>query len=276
MAATMEVLEDDPIPGIAELVESRPDDDPEVLERQLLDRANAVDVGNPAPRGQSRYLSIIDRIRGRVLLEDFGKRQFPVDWFAFHVPPGAKGRLKLTHKKEGTLGVKLKVLGLGFGGGRSLSLALQDDYGERTECLRLQRTFEAHIRAFEDISGNAYFQVDVERVVADTQYGEGKCEFCGIGTLPELGFTPVAEVAIDVTHDPKGRTISDSYSIDENKELELSLPFSFSGFDITPGVALKRNVNLECAYGYTLPGGYRYTPYRHEDGWKDFPFWLRT
>jgi hypothetical protein len=276
MAATIEVLEDEAIPGIAQLVESRPDDDPQALVTELLDRALTVDVGIPSSRSTNRYLSIIDRIRGRQLVEDLGKRQFDVDWFAFHVPPGAKGRLKLTHKKEGTLGVKLKVLGLGFGGGRSLSLALQDDYGERTKCLLLQRTFEANFRVFEDISGRQYFQVDVERVVKDKQYGAGECQRCSIGALPEFDFTPVAEVAIDVTHDPNGRTISDSYSIDENKELELSLPLNFTGFDILPGIALRRNVKLECEYGYTLPGGYCYTPFRDDDGWRDFPFWLRT
>jgi hypothetical protein len=70
--------------------------------------------------------------------------------------------------------------------------------------------------------------------------------------------------------------VSQVTSIEENKEFEISLPISFPGLKVTPGVALKRSVQLECSYSYTLPGGYCYTPYRNADGWKDFPFWLRT
>src|SRR6266550_3453867 len=127
MTGSITVLEDEAIPGIAELVESRSEDDPEKLASALLERAKEVDVGNPASRGPERYLSIIERIRSRKLLEDLGNRQFTVDWLGFHVPAGAKGRLKIKHIQKGTFGATLKVLGLGFGAGRSLSLAVEDD-----------------------------------------------------------------------------------------------------------------------------------------------------
>lgn len=269
-------LEDEPIPGLADLVESHPGADAEALAAELLERARSVGVGLPVSRGPGRYLGIVERIRGRRLVKDLGQRDFTVDWFAFHVPPGGSGRLKVGHKSQETAGLKLKVLGLGFGSGRSLSLALEDDYGERSSCLRLRRTFEGQFQAYEDRSGQQYIQVDVLRVVKDQQSTLAVCDRCGVGALPPLDFTPAPGVAIDVTDDPRGRSLSDVLTIKDDRELELSLPIKFPGLDITPGVALKREVELECSYAYTLPGGRCYTPYRDADGWQDFPFWLAT
>lgn len=276
MLDNLEVLDDVPLLGIAQLCESRPDDDPRALATVLMEHAERTGVALPTARGSSRYLSIIDRIRGRLLLEDFGVRLFSVDWFAFHVPPGAAGRLKITHKRTDHSDVSLKVLGLGFGGGRITSLSLQDDYGERCECLLLRRTFEARFRVFEEISGYRYIQVDVERVARDEQIAQTRCERCAVGALPPRDVAPVPGVVIDLTNDPRGRTLSDTLEIVDDRELELSLPLKFPGFDLTPGVAMKRQLELECSFGYTLPGGHCYTPFHDPEGWDDFPFWLRT
>ena len=270
------VIEEEAIPGIADLVEGRPGDDPREIASVLLQRANEVDIGSPISRGPERYLSIVERIRRRKLVKDLGSRQFSLDWLSFHVPAGASGRLKVKHIRKETFGATLKVLGFGFGAGRSLSLAVEDDFGERGECMRMQRTFEGHFRAFEDRAGKPYIQVDVVKVLSDDQNSSAKCDHCGIGVLPQTSFPPVAESAIDVRKDPHGRAISQVTSLDENKEFEISLPISFPGFKVTPAIVFKRIVQLECTYSYTLPGGYCYTPYRNGDGWKDLPFWLRT
>jgi hypothetical protein len=276
MFEKLERLDNVPLPGIADLVESRPGDDPVTLAALLMEHAQHTGVALPTARGSARYLSIIDRIRGRQLLEDFGLQPFSVDWFAFHVPPGATGRLKIVHKHTHTSDVSLKVLGLGFGGGRITSLSLEDDYGERRECLLLRRTFEARFRVFEEITGDRYVQVDVERVQRDEQIAQRMCDRCAVGALAPGVVAPVAGVAIDLTHDPAGRSLSDTLKIVDDREIELSLPIKLPGFDITPGVALKRELELECSFGYSLPGGFCYTPFHDADGWRDFPYWLRT
>ncbi len=276
MAPQTILVEDEPIPGIAQICEEHADADPAALAAVLQERTSTIDVGLPGARSSERFASIIEKIRGRTLLDDFGVHPFTVEWFAFHVPPGGKGRLKIKHTKVGDLSVGLKVVGLGFGAGRKLTLAVEDDYGERSSCLRLRRTFAGHFRAYQYRSGRPYIQVDVTQVLKDEQSSQSDCDLCCIGEARTEKGAAAAGITIDLTADPHGRTLSDVLTIEESKELDISLPLKFPNFDIAPGVAIKRDVSLVCSYGYTLPGGYSFTPYQETGGWTSFPFWLRT
>jgi len=265
------------IAGVAEFVEQQGDDDDAHVADALAEHMEDAGLDAPAKRGMvgDAYREIVRRIRGRRLLEDLGEHEFSVDWLGFHVPQGAKGQLKITTAGTVGYGVKLEVLGLGFGSGCRRTLTVNEDFRERTQCLSLGQRVRAHVRSYADRgkTNASYVQVDVLAVLADERRALDPCPDCAAADEP-YDLEPGA--AHDLRGDPVGQVYQESIKLEDDSSVDIGLPLPFSALKIKPSVSIKRSVQLECTVKYDLPGGHLYTPYLRTDGWKGLPIWRRT
>ena len=268
---------DERIAGPAEFVERHDTADDADLAGALAEHMERAGLEAPARRGLvgDAYREIVRRIRGRRLLEDFGEHDFSVDWLGFHVPQGARGQLKITSTGTVGYGVKLDVLGLGFGSGCRRTLTINEDFRERTQCLSLGQRVRARIRSFADRGKTtaSHVQVDVLAVLAEERKALDPCPDCtAADELDEL--EPGA--AHDLRGDPVGQVYQESIKLESDESVDLGLPLALPGLKLKPSVSIKRSIQLECAVKYDLPGGHCYTPYLRADGWTGLPIWRRT
>lgn len=264
------------IPGPAEFVERQGGDDAHVA-GALAEHMAQAGLDAPAKRGMvgDAYREIVRRIRGRRLIEDLGEHEFSIDWLGFHVPQGAKGQLKITSAGTTGYGVKLEVLGLGFGSGCRRTLTINEDFRERSQCLSLGQRVRAHVRSYAD-RGKAtasLVQVDVLAVLADERRALEPCPECAAAD-ELLDLEPGA--AHDLRGDPVGQVYQESIKLESDESVDVGLPLSIPGLKLKPSVSIKRSMQLECAVKYDLPGGHLYTPYLRSDGWTGLPVWRRT
>ena len=265
------------IAGPAEFVEQHDAADDAHVAGALAEHMEQAGLESPARRGMAgdAYREIVRRIRGRRLLEDFGEHDFSVAWLGFHVPPGAKGQLKISTAGTVGYGVKLEVLGLGFGSGCRRTLTVNEDFRERTQCLSLAQRVRARVRSYADRgkSTASHVQVDVLAVLAEERRALDPCPECAAADeLDEL--EPGA--AHDLRNDPVGQVYQESIKLEGDESVDIGLPLSLPGLNLKPSVSLKRSIQLECAVRYDLPGGHCYTPYLRSDGWTGLPIWRRT
>jgi hypothetical protein len=268
---------DERIAGPAEFVEEHGADDDAQVAGALAEHMEQAGIEPPARRGMigDAYREIVQRIRGRHLIEDFGEHEFSVDWLGFHVPQGAKGQLKISTAGTVGYGVKLEVLGLGFGSGCRRTLTVNEDFRERTQCLSLGQRVRARVRSFADRGKTvaSHVQVDVVAVLAEERRALDPCPACmAADELDEL--EPGA--AHDLRGDPVGQVYQESIKLEGDESVDIGLPISLPGLKLKPAVSMKRSIQLECAVKYDLPGGHCYTPYNRSDGWTGLPIWRRT
>jgi hypothetical protein len=265
------------IAGPAEFVEQHDATDDADVAGALAEHMQQAGLEPPARRGMvgDAYREIVNRIRGRRLVEDFGEHDFSIDWLGFHVPPGAKGQLKINSSGTVGYGVKLEVLGLGFGSGCRRTLTINEDFRERTQCLSLGQRVRARVRSFADRGKTtaSHVQVDVLAVLAEERRALDPCPECAAADeLDDL--QPGA--AHDLRGDPVGQVYQESIKLESDDSVDLGLPLSLPGLKLKPSVSLKRSLQLECAVKYDLPGGHCYTPYLRADGWTGLPIWRRS
>ena len=265
------------IAGAAEFVEQHGSDDDAHVADALAEHMEDAGLDAPAKRGLmgDAYREIVRRIRGRHLVEDLGEHEFSVDWLGFHVPQGAKGQLKITTAGTVGYGVKLEVLGLGFGSGCRRTLTVNEDFRERTQCLSLGQRVRAHVRSYADRgkTSASYVQVDVLAVLADERRALDPCPDCSADDEP---FDLEPGAAHDLRGDPVGQVYQESIKLEDDSSVDVGLALPFSTLKIKPSVSIKRSIQLECTVKYDLPGGHCYTPFLRTDGWKGLPIWRRT
>lgn len=268
---------DERIAGPAEFVERHDTADDADVAGALAEHMERAGLEAPARRGLvgDAYREIVRRIRGRRLLEDFGEHEFSVDWLGFHVPQGATGQLKISSTGTVGYGVKLEVLGLGFGSGCRRTLTINEDFRERTQCLSLGQRVRARIRSFADRGKTmaSHVQVDVLAVLAEERRALDPCPDC---TAADELYELEPGAAHDLRGDPVGQVYQESIKLEGDESVDLGLPISLPGLKLKPSVSIKRSIQLECAVKYDLPGGHRYTPYLRADGWTGLPIWRRT
>lgn len=274
------ILSDEPLLGPAAFVEQHAGDADQPLAEALRDHALATSVGVPAARGPiDAFLRIVQRLRGRTLVEDLGEHDIYVTWLTSHVPPGGNCQLHLSQQAGSGFGVKLGVMGLGLGSGRSLTLATEEKFGKRDKCMQIQQKLRVAVRTYRQGEANqpAEVQTDVVKTLGQKVTTLDDCPLCfsAAADCPDLA-EPIEEKVHDLTDDVTGKSEKTTVVIENDAERELGLKLPLGGLEITPSLAVKRSVKLSCSLELDFPGGYRYTPYHLITEWEDLPFWGRS
>jgi hypothetical protein len=275
----LQVLSDEPIQGPAAFVEARPGTDPDMLAEEL--RAHVLDSGIAVPGARGpidAFRRMVERLRGRTLIQDLGEHSFPINWLTFHVPLGGKGKLRIANTEDTKLGVGIGLSGLGFGSGRRITLTVNQDFRLRNTCLRLSQLVRARILAYatDDSRRPAHLQVDVLKLLSRQSTALEKCPDCQGADAEDAYMLEQAGPAIDLSQDSVGQIHDEELLLEDDSELELGLPLSLPGLEVKPAVAVNRSIRLRCTIHYEFPGSHCFTPYRRLDGWADLPFWRRA
>lgn len=274
----LKVLAAEPIQGAAEFVENRPNVDEDALALELEVQTRSNNVALPAARGLGEvFTNMVRAIRGRTLVENLGEHEFSVDWLTFHVPSGGKGYLQMENAQGAKFGLGLGFVGLGYGSGFHVTISVNQDFHERTNCLHLSHRILAQVLKYTDNGSNgpAYLQLNVLKLLSSQMTEIKECAECN-NTGPTAKLLLKRGAAIDLTADPVGLTREETLSLNNDSELEIGLPFSLANMKLKPTVVVNRSIHLECKVRYVFPGGYCFTPARKPGSWNDFPFWRRT
>ncbi len=219
-------------------------------------------------------MQLLDRLRARKEVANFGSHEVKVDWLGFHVPQGGTGSLTLKATREGGSSVNLKFLGFGGGARRAVTLTAERDFGDREGCFYLGVTLELGLRAFAEggASEANVLQVDIERLVGSYLRSEPACPLCFADRRKPLRARPTGR-AWDLTADAKGLTETIGYDLEEALELEVGFDIPLASSALKPAVEISRSVKSACSASYKFPGGVRFTGYQMIGKVLDLEFW---
>jgi hypothetical protein len=264
--------------GFVSLVEAAPTlDDTELMDRL---QAQALTGVLPIPGEQSDgalFRRILNRIRGRELVRDFGEHQVEVTWLELHVPPGGSAHFVATDTTRTESGMKLSVAGSGYGDAASISFSIRKDFNERRNCVRLFETFTVRIRdyAYKGETGDVERRVDIIEQIGNGVDEWARCPMCGLelAEIDELLFER-AGPSINLANDAIGLKRTDETVLTGKSEFEIGFSISVPGIadSITAGVSIKRDFNLKCLTSYFFAPKTIYHPLRHA-GSVELPFW---
>jgi hypothetical protein len=265
------IASDETIIGLSDSLASEPAASAERRVEVLAEAAAAQGVGAPAPRGANDvWRRILDTLLQRRPAEVVGPFEVPTHWMCFHVPPRGKGHLKVANKSGSDYGLKLKAVGTGWGSGRSVTLNVSRDFGERKCCLRIALALQTRVTLYE---GEVPPRADVLGVAGLAVEELAPCPDCS-GENERRGamVTPAGEW-IDLRRDPMGQTVETSLELVDKSDLNLSVPFTIPGLNVQIGIDWARRSQLNCTTKYVLPGGYRYRPSASYGEPADLPYW---
>jgi hypothetical protein len=244
-------------------------------------REHADESGIPLPGGRSvgnAFRLVVDILRGRRLLRDWGEYPAAVDWLTLHVPPGGAAAFTLQNRAIENAGVTLKLLGSGYGGGRGVILAVKEDFRERTQCTRLTQHVTVRVRTFD--GGRGPDDPDVETSVVTIRHLEVRpwntCPLCG--TNPDAVDITAYEPAgpgLDLIHDDVGQTQQVTIQLSATDRGELKLPVQIPGLSQVADIGLfaERQLELTCSSEYRFPPRAFFAPFRPFGTQADLPFW---
>jgi hypothetical protein len=274
------ILHDDVLTGPAAIVDELAQTEEEQIALELQNRLRKQGVALPGARGLwDEFRRIVAKLRGRQLVSDLGVHEVRVDWMGFHVPPGGSASLKFETTASQEEGVQLKFMGLGFGSGRSISLASEQDFGDRERCFYLGVKLAVHLQTYAEDDGEDAdsLQVDVVNVLGSYLRAPESCSLCFASPDHAPRRAQRTGREWDLTEDTRGLTETETFEFGEESELEVGLNIPIAGLDkFTPAVALSRKVSSRCVASYEFSGQACFTAYQLVGARKDFPFWGKT
>jgi hypothetical protein len=270
-----EILLDEPLTGVAERVDELAglDDD------ELAARLAADGVHVPVERGLPGSVQrLVARLRGRRLLDDLGEAPSSFELLALHVPPGGRGALDLGRSSSSDRQVSLSALGFGFGGGRKLTIAVNESIAERSSCMRVLQHVVLHVRRFSvpgDDGGGPLVTTDVVSYGMRELRAWADCPYCRIGGEPDpFDFDVDSAAALDLTGYDAEVKREETVSLEGRREADVGLDVPVPGVgNVTAGFHLQQETSISCTVAYAFPPGNRFTPYRDRGAAPALPFW---
>jgi len=268
-------IEDVPVVGLADRLTELEGADSEEAALRLQEYADATGVPGPDPRGATgdAYRRLVDRLRGRHVVEDLGEHPAAFAWLELHVPPGGGGRLTLKNEQGSDSGVTLSIVGLNYGNGRAAKLSVSEDFGERDQCLQLVQHVSVRVLRHEDGPPRG----DVTRIRHVELVPWPVCPHCGQSAsgLDTIGYEP-AGVGLDLSHVAAGteRTVVHELSGSGERGLGVSIPLPAGVPALKVSFKATTTFSLVCDARYRFAGGRLYTPVRPLDDGPALPFWL--
>jgi hypothetical protein len=272
------VLADEPITGVAERLAALEADGEEAaaLLRWGLERDG---IALPVERGVPASLErIVERVRGRRLIEDLGETPSSFELLALHVPPGGRAKLAVRRSAESNQRMSVNALGFGFGGGRKLTIALSEGIAERTSCMRVMQHVVLHVRRFvvgEESASDEQVTTDLVRYGAREPRAWPDCPYCGPGKEPDPFDFDIDEAnALDLRGFDAELTREQSYTLERERKADVGVTVTVPGAGpIAAGFHLEQVTSIDCTVSYAFPPGKCFVPYRSREGTPALPYW---
>jgi hypothetical protein len=271
----LSLLEEQTILSPARFVEEYHSLDDQQLVSAMTKRAAAGELEFTGSRGLHFWSDLLDKLRNREVIQDYGEQEVSIPFLSFHVPPGGKGSLTINKTKVTDTGFKLNILGLGFGQGKKISFTLNTDFGERAKCFHLVNKVLVKVTEIKTTSGRKrkYLQADILKIVDNGIVTQDVCELCQ-AARPEEEASETIFPAVNLSKDPTGISQACTIKLENENEFEFGFTFSVGGISLNPGILIKRSVQSECNITYHFPGGFIYHPCRNQK-YDDLPYWRR-
>jgi hypothetical protein len=274
------VVADEPIEGVAARVAVIPADvDDEAAGALLRDGLVADGLSLPVERGFPDVARrIVARLRGRRLLDDLGRAEASFELYSLHVPPRGRAALELRRGAITDRLISVTALGLGFGDGRKLTLAIDEDIPERGACMRVLQQVVLHVRRFAG-GGEGSEPLVTTDVVA---WGPRRptvldpCPYCHVFAdgPDQLDYEQDVGEALDLRSfdGPVTRKVTCTLEGSSKADIGLAVPVPGAG-TLQAGFALEQQIKLECTASYTFPAGRLFMPYRRRGARAMLPYW---
>lgn len=297
------VMTDAPVPGIADRVDalaSEADDVTSAVERtdrlwteiiagdldsgaiqdevdDLLRLLHELDA-SPTRRLPQVVKRIMSRLRGRRLVDDLGEVESTIDLFGLHVPLGGSAAVELHRSAATRRQVSIRAMGLGYGGGRKLSVAIDEDIPERTVCMRVLQHVVLKVGRFAagDDSTEPIVMTDVIRWGVRELVAWPDCTYCRASgdDLSRLEFEEDAALALDLRGFDTPVTRRTSFTLEGSRKLDVGVDLTLSGADtVSAGFSFEQQTSISCTATYTFPPGRCFVPYRLRGDSAAFPYW---
>jgi hypothetical protein len=276
-ALTALVIVDEPIMGIADHVAELHDG--ERAGERLRDALAADGLSLPAGRGLPSLASrIISRLRGRRLLEDLGEVGSAFELLGLHVPPDGRAALELRRSAAASRQVSVTAMGLGFGGGRRLTIAIDEDIPERGACMRVLQHVVLQVRRFAtaDDAAQPLVMTDVLAWGGREMTAWPDCPHCGVpeDDLNPLEFETDTAHALDLRAFDTAVTRQTDLTLAGSRQADVGLDMPMpSGGKLGVGFRLQQQTSIGCRASYTFPAGGWFVPYRLRDEPATLPYW---
>ncbi|MDD1671076.1 MAG: hypothetical protein LUQ67_07215 [Methanomicrobiales archaeon] len=276
----IKVVKEWPIDGLGTFYEQleKEASSEEAIERL---RRHATDMRLPLPAGRGTsegFAWLLDILKRRRLIRDWGEYPAAVEWLSLHVPPGGAASFAIENRSQQKSGVTLKLLGAGIGSGRGIMLSVNQNFLERKHCARLIQHVTVRVRTFD--IGRGPESPEIEPSVTAVRHLEVRtwdtCPVCGRSPDDLDPFTYVqAGPGLDLRQDDVGQKRSEivQLSVNHRGEIELQVPIPGLGGSGNIGLFAERDIELTCSADYTFPPKVFFTPYRVAGVQVDLPFW---
>ena len=210
------------------------------------------------------------------LLDDLGEVGSELELFSLHVPPGGRAALAMRRSDTSARQVSLTAMGLGFGGGRSLTIAIEEDIPERGECMRVLQGVTLHVRRFAGDGTDPLVMTDVVGWGSRRLQAWADCPHCGVAGdgLPPLQFEEDAPQGLDLRGFDSAVTRTTEVTLDGTLKAELGVkvPVPHAG-EVGAGISFERRTSIACTASYTFPAGAWFVPYRPRGEPSALPYW---
>ncbi len=274
------VIADEPITGVAERVAAMVDDLDDQDAGEHLQAMLARDrLSLPAERGLPDVARrIVARLRGRQVTDDLGEAGSSFELYGLHVPPGGRAALEMSRSAAADRQVSVQAIGLGFGGGRKLTIAIEDDIAERAVCMRVLQHITVRVRRLGKgpDSADPIVMTDVVAWGRREMAAWPDCPHCG---PPGTDFNPL-DYEEDVADEIDLRTFDaavkrqTTFTLEGSRQADVGLDLPLpSGRKLSAGFHLEQQTSITCTATFTFPAGGWFVPYRRRGEPATLPYW---
>lgn len=271
----MKVVADEPVIGIADRVAAFPSGEADAAGR--LRRSLAADgLSLPVERGLPDVARrVIERLRGMTAVEELGRVDAAFEILGLHVPPAGKAALQLHDSTTGDHQVSITAIGSGFGGGRTLTLSVDEDIPERDRCMVMLQHVTLSVRRLTregDPEADPLLRTDVVAWSNRELIGLPQCPRCGPAgdDLDRLEFDEDEANALDLRSYDAAVTRRQTMILEGRRKTDIGVEVAGKA---GAGFHLEKHTTISCTASYTFPAGRWFLPYRPHGDTAALPYW---
>ena len=269
----MNVITDEPVTGVADRVAAVAGLGDDAADG-LLKSLTADGLSLPAERGLPDIARrVIDRLRGARPVEELGEVDAAFEILGLHVPPAGKAALHLARSQTGDRQVSITAIGSGFGGGRTLTLAVDEDIPERDRCMVVRQHVTLAVRLFQRVpAGEPWIRTDVVAWGNREFVGLPSCIHCGASgdDLDPLDFDEDEANALDLRSFDAAVTRKSAMTLVGKRKADIGVEVAGKA---GAGFHLEQQTTISCTASYTFPAGRWFLPYRPAGDTAALPYW---
>jgi hypothetical protein len=273
--AIVKVVADEPVIGVADRVAALAGGEGDAADQ--LRRSLAADgLSLPVERGLPDVARrVIERLRGMTAVEELGEVDAAFEILGLHVPPAGKAALQLHNSTTAEHQVSITAVGSGFGGGRTLTLSVDEDIPERDRCMVMLQHVTLSVRRLTREGGPAadpLLRTDVVAWSNRELIGLPECPRCGSAgdDLDLLEFDEDEANALDLRSYDAAVTRHQSMTLEGRRKTDIGVEVAGKA---GAGFHLEKHTTISCTSSYTFPAGRWFLPYRHHGDTAALPYW---